>query len=103
MGRPFKCPYCKSERTVSKGTRVTKSLGPRRLRRCKACGRKFTPKHQKARVAGSHKPKGPLRRDPTVAKSSDASPSRPADEWWKLNEEAEAPQPADEAQPDSRL
>ncbi|GEM_PF-2315481 len=47
VGRPYKCPYCKSQRTVSKGTRPTKGLGPRRLRRCKACGRKFTPKYQR--------------------------------------------------------
>lgn len=47
MGRPYKCPYCRSERTVSKGTRATKGLGLRRLRRCRACGRKFTPKHQR--------------------------------------------------------
>lgn len=47
VGRPYKCPYCRSEKTVSKGLRVTKGLGLRRLRRCKACGRKFTPMHQR--------------------------------------------------------
>ncbi len=46
MGRPYKCPYC-GGRTVSKGVRRTKTMGERRVRRCKACGRKFTPKHQK--------------------------------------------------------
>jgi len=45
MGRPFKCP-CGSTDTTSKGFRKTKTLGVRRIRRCRACGRKFTPKNQ---------------------------------------------------------
>lgn len=45
MGRPFKCP-CGSTDTVSKGIRRNKTVGDRRVRRCKACGRKFTPKNQ---------------------------------------------------------
>lgn len=31
---------------ASKGVRRTKTMGVRRLRKCKACGRKFTPKYQ---------------------------------------------------------
>ena len=51
-GRPFKCPYCgEIGSTVSKGVRRTKTMGIRRVRRCKACGRKFTPKNQKAVLA----------------------------------------------------
>jgi len=46
-GRPHKCIYCGSIDTVSKGSRVTKTLGIRKIRRCKSCGRKFTPKSQK--------------------------------------------------------
>jgi len=46
MGRPFKCPYCGSHQTVSKGVRVTKTMGKRKLRRCKKCKRKFTPRNQ---------------------------------------------------------
>jgi transcriptional regulator NrdR family protein len=46
MGRPYKCPYCGSTATVKKGARKTKTLGARRLRKCKGCGRKFTPKNQ---------------------------------------------------------
>lgn len=46
MGRPHKCPYCGSTETVSKGVRRTKTMGRRRIRRCRACKRKFTPKHQ---------------------------------------------------------
>ncbi len=47
-GRPFKCPYecCDSTNTVSKGARTTKSMGVRKIRLCKDCGRKFTPKNQ---------------------------------------------------------
>ena len=45
MGRPFKCP-CGSTDTTSKGFRKTKTLGVRRIRRCRGCGRKFTPKNQ---------------------------------------------------------
>jgi uncharacterized Zn finger protein len=46
-GRPYKCIYCGSAATVSKGVRVTKTLGIHNIRRCKSCGRKFTPKNQK--------------------------------------------------------
>ena len=48
-GRPFKCPYegCGSTTTVSKGARTTKSMGARKIRLCKGCGRKFTPKNQR--------------------------------------------------------
>ena len=48
-GRPFKCPYegCESTNTVSKGARTTKSMGVRKIRLCKGCGRKFTPKNQR--------------------------------------------------------
>jgi transcriptional regulator NrdR family protein len=49
-GRPFKCPYtgCGSSETVSKGVRKTKTMGIRRLRYCKDCKRKFTPRNQKS-------------------------------------------------------
>ena len=46
MGRPFKCPYCGSHQTVSKGVRLTKTMGKRKLRRCQRCKRKFTPRNQ---------------------------------------------------------
>jgi transcription elongation factor Elf1 len=48
MARPFKCPYCGQSRSVSKGVRKTKTMGNRRIRLCKACNRKFTPRSQKA-------------------------------------------------------
>ena len=46
-GRPPTCPHCGKSTSVSKGVRKTKTMGIRRLRRCKACGRKFTPRNQK--------------------------------------------------------
>ncbi len=46
-GRPHKCPYCSSQNTICKGARVTKTQGIRRIRCCKNCKRKFTPKNQK--------------------------------------------------------
>ena len=47
-GRPAKCPYCgTSGESVSKGVRKTKTMGNRRIRLCKACGRKFTPRNQR--------------------------------------------------------
>jgi len=48
MARPYKCPWCgESGKSVSKGVRKTKTMGNRRIKLCKACGRKFTPKNQK--------------------------------------------------------
>ena len=48
-GRPFKCPYesCGSTESVSKGVRRTKTMGLRKIRKCRECGRKFTPKNQR--------------------------------------------------------
>lgn len=46
MSRPYKCIHCSSHRTVCKGYRKTKTMGKRRLRLCKDCGRKFTPRNQ---------------------------------------------------------
>lgn len=40
-GRPHKCPYCDATKSVSKGFRYNK-VGKVRLRRCKACGRRWT-------------------------------------------------------------
>ena len=46
MGRPFKCP-CGAKESVAKGYRRTKTMGLRRVRLCKVCGKKFTPRNQK--------------------------------------------------------
>jgi len=47
-GRPHKCPYCGGTDTTGKGARKTKTMGIRRIRRCKSCRRRFTPRNQKA-------------------------------------------------------
>lgn len=46
-GRPPICPNCGSNRSQKKGVRKTKTMGARRIRLCKSCGKKFTPKNQK--------------------------------------------------------
>ncbi len=56
MGRPHVCPYCGANKSVSKGIRKTKTIGDRRIRLCKGCGRKFTPKNQKSTDAIEEKP-----------------------------------------------
>ncbi len=45
-GRPAKCPSCGGG-SINKGFRKTKTMGKRRIKLCKICGRKFTPKNQK--------------------------------------------------------
>jgi len=67
MGRPFKCPYCGASENVSKGVRRTKSMGDRRIFRCKKCGRKFTPKHQQPAEAQEESPKVESPPTPTPA------------------------------------
>ena len=37
-----RCPHCLSPNTISKGIRKTKTMGVRKLKLCKSCGRKFT-------------------------------------------------------------
>jgi hypothetical protein len=77
-------------------------MGVRQIRRCRSCGRKFTPRHQKTRVAESHQPKSPVRRVPTTADPSGASAASDEDEWRKLADEDPARSPPDEAS-DSEL
>ena len=49
-GRPPVCIHCGSSRSIGKGVRRTKRWGNRRIRVCKDCGRKFTPRHQARQV-----------------------------------------------------
>lgn len=58
-GRPVKCIHCGSTDTTSKGARHTKTMGIRKIRRCKSCGRRFTPKHQKNNVVRMPEPIDP--------------------------------------------
>ena len=50
-GRPAKCPYCGGS-SINKGFRKTKTMGKRRIKLCKTCRRKFTPKNQKTIETG---------------------------------------------------
>jgi len=76
MGRPFKCPWCQSTDTTGKGVRKTKSMGVRRIRRCRDCGRKFTPKHQQFVDAPAGADSG-TREDPTAERPMAPSLSCP--------------------------
>ena len=50
-GRPPVCIHCGSSKSTAKGVRRTKTKGIRRLRVCKDCSRKFTPRHQTPQAA----------------------------------------------------
>ena len=82
MGRPHTCPYCGAVgKSVSKGVRKTKTMGDRRIRFCKACRRKFTPKNQKQidpqeEKAGSAVAELVASAEPV--KSADTAPPEPA-------------------------
>jgi hypothetical protein len=52
-GRPVKCIHCGGTDTTGKGARKTKTMGIRKIRRCRSCGRRFTPKNQKPVQYGS--------------------------------------------------
>jgi len=54
-GRPARCPYCGGH-SINKGFRLTKTMGKRRLKQCKVCRRKFTPKNQKPTDVIDEKP-----------------------------------------------
>ena len=78
MGRPYKCPYCGQSESVSKGVRRTKTMGERRIRRCKACKRKFTPKNQKLDEAGDAVAQpGPARTSQVAAEVPAATAGEP--------------------------
>lgn len=74
MGRPFKCP-CGASDSAAKGFRKTKTMGVRRIRRCRKCGRKFTPKHQRP-VKAAEKPDASA----ATARARAQKPSRPSDD-----------------------
>jgi hypothetical protein len=80
MGRPHKCPACGAEgKSVSKGMRKTKTIGLRRIRLCKACGRKFTPKNQKpSELAEPPAPDKPPLVSPASAAAGDATTAETA-------------------------
>ena len=66
---------------MSKGVRKTKTMGDRRIRFCKACRRKFTPKNQK-QVDPQEEKEGSAVAEPVsgaeVTKAPDVAPAQPA-------------------------
>lgn len=89
MTRPYECPFCGAGESVSKGVRKTKTMGIRRVRLCKACGRKFTPKNQKVGEASEPEAEqqvGPSvePRDTVEAPHTAAGPPEPAEALAEL-------------------
>jgi hypothetical protein len=78
MGRPYKCP-CGSSNNTSKGVRKTKTMGVRRIRLCKDCGKKFTPRNQKANeLEGQQVPEAIA--EPAAAAAETARPAAAVNE-----------------------
>ena len=73
-GRPVKCIHCGSTDTTTKGSRHTKTMGIRRIRRCRSCGRRFTPKHQKNNTAQM-----PESIDPELSGGVESESTKPAE------------------------
>jgi len=81
-GRPVKCIHCGSTDTTSKGARRTKTMGIRKIRRCKSCGRRFTPRNQKpVPDEGSEAPHAETAEsvEPEAADSAQATTSDPVE------------------------
>jgi hypothetical protein len=81
-GRPVKCIHCGSTDTTSKGARRTKTLGIRKIRRCKSCGRRFTPRNQKpVPYDGSEAPQAKTAKavQPEASESTQADTSDPVE------------------------
>lgn len=76
-GRPVKCPYCGGTRTVGKGYRETVTLGKRRLRLCRSCGRKFTQGRPKTEFGDMPKVDGkvPGKENEETGVSTDETPT----------------------------
>ena len=106
-GRPVKCIHCGSTATTSKGARRTKTLGIRKIRRCKSCGRRFTPRNQKpipyegseATEAETAKPTEPETADTVpTATSETEEPDRAAPSDRETPTSIEPEEPSDEHQ-----
>jgi hypothetical protein len=94
-GRPPICPNCGSNRSQKKGVRKTKTMGARRIRLCKSCGKKFTPKNQKLvqveneqSESSQSQPVDPIQpEDPSIDETRESLPDDP--NGLELNESAE--------------
>jgi len=91
-GRPALCPYC-GGRSINKGFRLTKTMGKRRLKQCKTCRRKFTPKNQKPTDVIEEKPTESCSESNETAQPAVVSESEETD---KPDENPETPLEPDE-------
>jgi hypothetical protein len=66
------------------------------LRRCKACGRKFTPRHQETRLVQVVHRKLARPRRPAPTESLGGKDRSDEDEWSKLSEDGHPPGADDE-------
>jgi len=85
-GRPAKCPYCGGS-SINKGFRKTKTMGKRRIKLCKACRRKFTPKNQSMPEAQAESDAGASEAAVAVANPAESATTNEAPN------QAEAPGP----------
>jgi predicted nucleic acid-binding Zn-ribbon protein len=89
MGRPHTCPYCGAVgKSVSKGVRKTKTMGDRRIRFCKACKRKLTPKNQKTLEPQRQEAEGSVEPQPRLesgeAPTDTGAPKEPAQAFAEM-------------------
>ena len=85
-GRPAKCPYCGGS-SINKGFRKTKTMGKRRIKLCKACRRKFTPKNQSVPEAQAESDAGAAEADIVAANPVESATANDAPN------QAESPEP----------
>jgi len=101
-GRPVKCIHCGSTDTTSKGSRRTKTVGIRRIRRCKACGRRFTPRNQKpvpyegsetpvATTTESFEPETAATAQAATSEAEETDPMEPIDTQTRTSIESKPP------------
>lgn len=92
-GRPAKCPYCGGS-SINKGFRKTKTMGKRRIKLCKACGRKFTPKNQKPIEAiGENTTETNVQQDEATEVSDIAEPNKTDESGEAATEPVDNPKP----------
>ena len=79
-GRPHKCPYCGSTKTISKGVRRNRTADAR-IRQCKTCKRRWSKRvtgQPQPAVADNPQPRAPAARVPEAPQATAAPGPRQA-------------------------